>query len=351
MIKFFRHIRQNTIKDNLPAGQAGRTSKYLKYAIGEIILVVIGILIALNINNWNEKQKQDAKIVNTLKEIQSDILVDLKASNMIFDYQVYTDSIAKGVFNNTITVDDYRSGNMQRIGYNYRDFKIVTNGFDNLKGNIDDVPEKYAALLPEIKNLYVRLKVDIDVANDKIRNTVYKNVDDSYNLDGSQEALKGIVTEAEAEYYAHNIDYKNLVASYMNYRVNIFRLSNEYRVAAIDLYLKIHDAIGSKDTIPEGINYHYKKTTPISDYTGNYHLKETVNTFWPKTITIKETEEGKLLFQDGETSPMSFFYYNETTFFSEYYYEYVVFNRPEKGQFYISPGANYFAIYEKSDSK
>ena len=50
MIKFFRKIRQNLLSE-------GKTGKYLKYAIGEIILVVIGILIALSINNWNENQK------------------------------------------------------------------------------------------------------------------------------------------------------------------------------------------------------------------------------------------------------------------------------------------------------
>jgi len=50
MIKFFRKIRQNLLLE-------GRTSKYFKYAVGEIILVVIGILIALSINNWNEIRK------------------------------------------------------------------------------------------------------------------------------------------------------------------------------------------------------------------------------------------------------------------------------------------------------
>ena len=50
MIKFFRHIRQSLITEN-------KTKKYFKYAAGEIILVVIGILIALQINNWNEKRK------------------------------------------------------------------------------------------------------------------------------------------------------------------------------------------------------------------------------------------------------------------------------------------------------
>ena len=50
MIKFFRKIRQRLLTEN-------KFSKYLIYAIGEIILVVIGILIALQINNWNENRK------------------------------------------------------------------------------------------------------------------------------------------------------------------------------------------------------------------------------------------------------------------------------------------------------
>ena len=56
MITVFRKIR------NLPAGKAGKMAddnrpvKYMRYAIGEILLVVIGILIALQVNNWNEER-------------------------------------------------------------------------------------------------------------------------------------------------------------------------------------------------------------------------------------------------------------------------------------------------------
>lgn len=50
MIKFFRKIRYDLMEKN-------KTGKYFKYAIGEIVLVVIGILIALQINNWNENRK------------------------------------------------------------------------------------------------------------------------------------------------------------------------------------------------------------------------------------------------------------------------------------------------------
>jgi hypothetical protein len=55
MIKFFRKIRQNLLMEN-------KTGKYLKYAIGEIVLVVIGILIALQINTWNTEYENN-KIV------------------------------------------------------------------------------------------------------------------------------------------------------------------------------------------------------------------------------------------------------------------------------------------------
>lgn len=69
MIKFFRKIRQNLLSQ-------GKTGKYFKYAIGEIILVVIGILIALQINNWNNerlREKDEQVIINQL-------IADLKES-------------------------------------------------------------------------------------------------------------------------------------------------------------------------------------------------------------------------------------------------------------------------------
>ena len=70
MIKFFRKIRQNLLSE-------GKTGKYLKYALGEIILVVIGILIALQINNWNISKsnlKESNEFVERLKaEVKSNI--------------------------------------------------------------------------------------------------------------------------------------------------------------------------------------------------------------------------------------------------------------------------------------
>mgnify|MGYP005990416971 CR=1 FL=1 len=71
MIKFFRQIRYDLMGKN-------KTGKYFKYAIGEIILVVIGILIALQINNWNEAKKASNKEQNLFRNLKVDFEARLK---------------------------------------------------------------------------------------------------------------------------------------------------------------------------------------------------------------------------------------------------------------------------------
>ncbi|APA64425.1 DUF6090 family protein [Maribacter sp. 1_2014MBL_MicDiv] len=82
MIKFFRKIRQNLLSES-------KFSKYLIYAIGEIILVVIGILIALQINNWNEKQKEEKSELLILKTLQKDFIENKKMYSEIVDKQQF----------------------------------------------------------------------------------------------------------------------------------------------------------------------------------------------------------------------------------------------------------------------
>lgn len=71
MVKLFRNIRKKLVAE-------GKTANYLKYAIGEIFLVVIGILLALEVNNWNEQRKARVQEIRQLKNIQEDILLDKK---------------------------------------------------------------------------------------------------------------------------------------------------------------------------------------------------------------------------------------------------------------------------------
>lgn len=86
MIKFFRKIRQKLISENLPDREAGKFNRYLLYAIGEIILVVIGILIALQINNWNEQKKIRTYEITMLKEVSTTLESDLALLDRYIPY-------------------------------------------------------------------------------------------------------------------------------------------------------------------------------------------------------------------------------------------------------------------------
>ncbi|TXD54378.1 MULTISPECIES: DUF6090 family protein [unclassified Polaribacter] len=88
MIKIFRNIRRNLLFEN-------KTSKYFKYAIGEIVLVVAGILVVLQISNWNEtlkngslKQVYSANLINDLTKDAKQLnvqLIDNKETLKILD--------------------------------------------------------------------------------------------------------------------------------------------------------------------------------------------------------------------------------------------------------------------------
>lgn len=81
MIKLLRNIRRNLLNE-------GKTTKYFKYAIGEIFLVVIGILIALQINNWNEEKKHQKQLQIKMHSILGDMREDaLQIKSLIEDLE------------------------------------------------------------------------------------------------------------------------------------------------------------------------------------------------------------------------------------------------------------------------
>ncbi|NNM19114.1 MAG: hypothetical protein HKP24_11175, partial [Croceitalea sp.] len=84
MIKFFRKIRYTLMSEN-------KTGKYLKYAIGEIILVVIGILIALQINAWNTARLDNIKE----REYLTNLLEDIKAQHQLVKDQVVHNNLMR----------------------------------------------------------------------------------------------------------------------------------------------------------------------------------------------------------------------------------------------------------------
>lgn len=146
MIKFFRQIRQNLLMEN-------KTAKYFKYAIGEIILVVIGILIALSINNWNEKRKERAleqklleNLVENLEQNTERLIIQIERINkdreadnlflsIIDNNQSYNDSLEK-YFHKALIIEA-QNLKLSQVGYeSLKDVGLEIIETDSMKKKI-----------------------------------------------------------------------------------------------------------------------------------------------------------------------------------------------------------------------
>ncbi|MGB5461513.1 MAG: DUF6090 family protein [Eudoraea sp.] len=154
MIKFFRNTRKQLFTEN-------KFTKYLFYAIGEIILVVIGILIALQINNWNnqrlEKEDEKKSYQNIKRQIEDDRkeLTDVKAFNNYF-------SATYKHANKIIRAQDFtKSDSLALIAMGlsqYSDFNSSGNIYETLvnSGNLKLLKnDEITSLIQQLENTYI----------------------------------------------------------------------------------------------------------------------------------------------------------------------------------------------------
>jgi hypothetical protein len=206
MLKIFRKIRQSLVTQN-------KFSKYLLYAIGEIVLVVIGILIALSINNWNSERinrKQE-------KEYLSRLVVDLEKDldNLQSTFTRYQQKLIVG----KIVVD--------QLGENNSDFFLTTDAYgDALKRfNAKDAwtpPEQFGSKLFQILTIYLfnqrRITFDEMISSGKIEIIQDQN-------------LRTLIQE----YYPQAVDFQNFQdVIVMTVQQNFRTALNENNISSIN---------------------------------------------------------------------------------------------------------------------
>jgi len=174
MIKLFRNIRQKLLTEN-------KFSKYLIYAIGEIILVVIGILIALSINNWNEERKENKSEQSVLLELKSNLLADIK------DFQSDLKGYRTAVNSCTIIID-------------FIDEKIPYH--DSLNNHLGKI--RIQGVFSPTKVAYENLKLSGIklISTDSLRNTISNLYEVHYRYaEGYLEAEYQLDNEVFGDYY------------------------------------------------------------------------------------------------------------------------------------------------------
>lgn len=171
MIKFFRKIRYDLMEKN-------KTGKYLKYAIGEIVLVVIGILIALQINNWNERSKQRIEEIRLLEKVSIDLRSDINQLEGHISDATHRQGIVDSVFK--ILYKDPNSDPNKFLKLNFyaisteNHFEVNSGTFDESQstGSIKFIQKD--SLREQIFNYYRNTKRNYDDENTV--QTIYRDI-------------------------------------------------------------------------------------------------------------------------------------------------------------------------------
>jgi len=247
MAKFFNNIRKTLINQGPPAGRAGKTANYLKYAIGEIVLVVIGILIALQINNWNEDRKFKQLKSVYIERLMDDLKQDTLQVRLLLEKVNYRQQCIEHAIKD-IDTDLKSESELASIekyfeqGWNMADFTPSDNTYSDLSqtGNMNVFGN--TELITLIKNYYVAIEdgikgqninkdwiIPLDVALSK--ETTAFNFDpvtrNLFKKEGQQQAIQNLIEHKEL--------FKRNAAGHYWFNHSLIGDSKNYRALAIEL--------------------------------------------------------------------------------------------------------------------
>jgi len=279
MIKFFRKIRQNLLSE-------GKNGQYMKYAIGEILLVVIGILIAVWINGKYNDAQNEKKTQAILKQVQKELVTDIKEAKRIFTRTIQTVSFTKNILNDKVTPDVFIDDPFS-IYYKtrYVSFSNKKTGYERFIQNLENLPEKYNILLPYFNTLFREYQHELDDYNEAIKK------------DGNNSRLNDFETNPKNYLYYTSRVYndeevrnilndpflKNKATRHLFYHSNISRSANDYRILGIELYKKIDSLLGTQPASYPDILTALPKEDVLKDILGEYTETGSTN---PETMTL-----------------------------------------------------------------
>lgn len=203
MIHFFRRIRQNILSKQ-------KFGQYLLYAIGEIILVIIGILIALQINNWNQHKNNIAKLESFILQYKEDLKLNVKLfESEILDAQYYRDRNIK-----LLQIKDFTHVPVDTleawVETYYAEFETNNSVYESFKNSQITKFGKYESIISEMHKYYTRFypfaRMTFDNHNLEVdkADTYWRNAQDVYELDygygtnvsiQTQEQRKSLLTD------------------------------------------------------------------------------------------------------------------------------------------------------------
>lgn len=309
MIHFFRKIRRNLLANS-------QFLKYLKYAIGEIILVVLGILIALYINNWNENRKSEEKAKLLITQVQKELLYNIERTNYAIYNYVDKDSLFYRVIKQNVTYKDYEFSNpLSKLITNFEtEGNFRDNAYKQLVENEKGFTPEQDSIVKQLKNLY-----ELDLFKVKTRNKVIKEMVSNFRqklkdekpwyseleTQSSASHIEPVLSKEIISYFLNDPYYLNDVQEFIKfgYKDHLKSVLG-FRIRAISINDEISDYLNQ----PPGPIIAYN-IDDFSDFIGYYENEK---------ITLSKDEESVRVVIGRENDRLWLTIYKNDSFFWKY---------------------------------
>ena len=275
MIKFFKHIRKDLMEKN-------KSSKYFKYAIGEIVLVVIGILIALSLNNWNEKRSQEANFNKLIEAFENEIIENIKEANYEIEWYRETKLKASKILSNKISRKQFLEDRNLRSIIEMNRLDINSDDIKSLVNRQEEFPENYKVLIPHLKN-YLKFesrynKNQLDYGKQVTEYENYLIETQPWYSTSYAKVMDSIAINKQVDFYLENPIYKNYLSNYIYGYSYSLREMIGVRSACLVILAEIKRARENFNT--EDINRLFSKynVSPYSEKTCN-ESRESMSNF------------------------------------------------------------------------
>jgi len=155
-----------------------KVTAYILYAIGEIILVMIGILLAMQVNNWNETRIQKKQLNSILKTVSIDLETDTIVANSLIEYYEENEKNSLKIINKELKKENYKEcPQCASLITVYRPFTVQTKGYNLLTNFSDKNSIKNDSLITQITQFCPSLMGLINDSNGFIKNEVLSNIE------------------------------------------------------------------------------------------------------------------------------------------------------------------------------
>lgn len=206
-MKIFRNSRQDQIKDK-------RVGNYLLYAIGEIVLVMIGILLAMQVNNWNETRKTNKQLKSILNIVATNLKTDTIRAGLVVQFY---DTIKKKtdlIIGRKLNRNNYQTcPECRSIVSVYQPFIIQKKGYDLLQNFSDNNQVKNDSLVNYITQFYNSFDLLIGDSNTFIKEEVFKNIERFKQEDWFVEWSMGETTDEMIRFFYEGEEYRRMAAA------------------------------------------------------------------------------------------------------------------------------------------